>query len=59
MHNKLRRRLKTIIQEMSIKETYDIVIIARHNISTVSYGSMYRSLKKLLIQSGALKAGIV
>ena len=57
VRNKVRRRLKTIIQEMSIKGTYDIVIIARHNISRVSYSSMYKSLEKLLIQSGALKAG--
>ena len=58
VRNKVRRRLKAIIQEISIEGAYDIVIIARHNISTVSYGSMYRSLKKLLIQSGALKAEI-
>ena len=56
VRNKVRRRLKAIIQEMSIEGAYDIVIIARHSIASVSYDSMYKSLEKLLIQSGALKA---
>ena len=58
VRNKVRRRLKTIIQEMSIEGIYDIVVIARHNIASVSYDSMYKSLEKLLVQSGALKAEI-
>jgi len=56
VRNKVRRRLKSIIQAMSIESAYDIVIIARHSIASVRYDSMHKSLCNLLIQAGALKA---
>ena len=58
VRNRIKRRLKSAAKEASVREGWDLVVIARQGARTADYWALKRSLDKLLARSGALETNV-
>lgn len=57
VRNRVRRRLREIVQQLAISEGWDIVIIARQGAVAADYGTLKQATEELLSRAQLLNNG--